>query len=150
MESRVQHPETTIRITRRFRAPRQRVFSACLEPDQLRRWWAPPGFRFADITIDPETGYGRRFTMVGPEGQRFVWEMVYTLVDPPNRIEWRSIPVEGFKEVGETVGILEFDEVVDGTEVRLTQEGYPDRASRDVHQSGWGKGFESLEGLLRP
>jgi glutathione S-transferase len=140
--------ETTVRITRVFRASRERVFSACLEPDELRRWWTPPHFEFTEITIDPATGRGRRFTMVGPAGERFVWEIEYTVVDRPSRLEWRSIPIEGFGLAGETRARLEFREVAEGTEVRLTHSGHPDAATRDAHLLGWGGGFGKLEALL--
>ena len=140
--------ETTVRITRIFRASRERVFAACLDPAELRRWWTPDGFEFTEITIDPSTGYGRRFSMVGPDGARFVWEMVYTMVDRPNRLEWRSIPIEGFGTAGETRGLLEFRALAEGTEVRLTHSGHPDEATRDAHMIGWGGGFDQLEALL--
>ena len=32
--------ETAVRVTRRFAAPRERVFEAWTNADVLRRWWA--------------------------------------------------------------------------------------------------------------
>lgn len=143
-----QSEETTVRITRVFKAPIARVFKACFDPSILRQWWCPEGFRFTDVTIDPKTGYGKRYSMAGPEGEKYVWEIDYLLVDEPRKLKWTSTPIEGFAGQGITRAQLEFREVPGGTEVKLTHEGFPDQATRDGHQGGWGGGFEKLEKLL--
>ena len=148
MATRGNTADTTIRITRVFRAPLARVFKACIDPAQLRQWWSPEGYRFIDVIVDPTTGRGRRYTMVGPNGDKYVWDIVYSLVDEPRTIRWSSIPVEGFGDAGATNATLEFREVPGGTEVTLTHEGFPDTDTRDAHRNGWGGGFEKLERLL--
>jgi uncharacterized protein YndB with AHSA1/START domain len=140
--------ETTIRITRVFKAPVARVFRACIDPAQLRQWWCPEGYKFTDVTIDPKTGYGKRYTMIGEAGDKYVWDIVYSLVDEPKKLKWESIPVEGFGETGTTRAMLEFREVPGGTEVTLTHEGFPDQQTRDAHQGGWAGGFDKLEKML--
>src|SRR5262249_4503470 len=70
--------DTVLRITRVFKASAARVFKACIDPTELRQWWSPAGYVFTDITIDEKTGYGRRYTMVGPSGDRYVWDIVYS------------------------------------------------------------------------
>lgn len=140
--------DTTVRITRVFKAPRERVFKACFDPQLLRQWWCPEGFRFTGVTIDPKTGYGKRYSMVGPEGEKYVWDIDYLLVDAPKKLKWTSTPVEGFGEQDVTRAQLEFRDVPGGTEVTLTHEGFPDKDTRDAHQGGWGGGFDKLEKLL--
>ena len=37
-------PQTTLRLTRAFAAPRERVFRAWTDPEELKRWFHPPGY----------------------------------------------------------------------------------------------------------
>jgi uncharacterized protein YndB with AHSA1/START domain len=141
-------PDTTIRIKRVFKAPIERVFKACSELDLLRQWWAAPGYRIADVTIDPKTGRGHQYTMVGDGGDRYVWQIDYQLIEEPTKLKWTSTPIEGFGGQGMTRAMLEFRQVPGGTEVTLTHEGFPDKDTRDAHQNGWGGGFGNLEKLL--
>src|SRR5262245_52310841 len=94
--------DTTIVIKRVFKAPIERVFRACSDPALLRQWWCPAGYRFTDVTIDPGTGRGKRYTMVGDGGDRYVWEIDFLLIEEPNRLQWTSTPIEGFGDQGVT------------------------------------------------
>ena len=139
-------PDTTLRIVRVFKAPRARVFTAFVEPEALRQWFCPEGFRFEDITIDPATGRGASFTMVHEAtGGRYCWELAYTVVDPPKRLEWTSIWHEGFPDPGrETFVTVTFADVAGGTEVTLVHENLVDAAVRDDHGQGWNSGLDKL------
>lgn len=140
--------DTTVRITRMFKAPIARVFRAFIDPQLLRQWWCPDGFRFTDVQIDPKTGYGKRYAMVGPEGDRYVWDIDYVLIDEPRKLEWTSNFIEGIPGMGVTRATLNFRDVPGGTEVTLTHEGFPDKTARDGHQGGWGGSLDKLERLL--
>ncbi len=140
--------DTTIRIKRVFKAPIERVFKACFDPQLLRQWWCPEGYRFTDVTIDPKTGRGKRYSMIGDGGDRYIWEIDYQLIEEPKKLKWTSTPIEGFGDQGVTRAMLQFCEVPGGTEVTLTHEGFPDKDTRDAHQNGWGGGFDKLEKLL--
>lgn len=43
-------------IERTFDAPRERVWRAWTDPNQLRQWWAPNGFTNPIVEIDPKVG----------------------------------------------------------------------------------------------
>ena len=55
-----------IRIVRTYRAPREAVWSAWLEPEQLTRWWGKRGWTAPvdRITVDPRPGGVFRLTGV--------------------------------------------------------------------------------------
>ncbi len=62
--------DTTLRLTRTFNAPRDRVFAAFIDPAAMRHWMAPGSF---EITYEPlERGVGRnaRFTMRSADGDQ--------------------------------------------------------------------------------
>jgi len=45
-------PETTLRLTRTFRAPRDTVFQAWTDPEELTRWWGPPGYATPVVELE--------------------------------------------------------------------------------------------------
>ena len=59
--------ETTLRITRTFAAPRDRVFPAWTNPEKLKQWWGPPGYATPTGEVDLRVG-GRYVTFL--PGQR--------------------------------------------------------------------------------
>src|SRR4029453_6945146 len=106
-------PDATLRMSRVFRATPERVFQAFVDAEAMRIWFCPTGFSFETITVDRATGRGTFFVMVhGATGDRLAFELDYTLVDPPHKIEWISTWRDGFPEPGrETMATLEFREV---------------------------------------
>lgn len=143
-------PDTTLRITRVFKAERERVFRAFVDADAMRVWFCPAGFSFETITVERATARGTFFVMVhGATGQRFAFDLDYTAVDPPNRIQWISTWRDGFPEPGrQTIATIDFRDVPGGTKVTLTQDGFPSRQNRDEHAAGWGGGLDKLAKYL--
>ena len=143
-------PDTTLRLSRVFKAPRERVFQAFVDVEALRVWFCPEGFSFEHIAIDPATRRPTDFVMVlEATGERYAFNLRYTAVTAPDRIEWISTWGNGFPEPGrQTRATIEFQEVSGGTRVTLTQDGFPSRESRDDHAGGWGGGFDKLTRYL--
>ncbi len=143
-------PDTTLRLTRVFNAPRERVFRAFLDADAMRVWFCPDGFSFVTVALDPATRRGTRFVMVhDATGQRYTFTLDYTAVEAPDRIEWISTWEDGFPERGrQTRATIEFEEVSGSTRVTLTQEGFMSRSNRDDHAEGWSGGLDKLARYL--
>jgi glutathione S-transferase len=143
-------PDTTLRIVRVFKAKPERVFNAFTDPEQMRSWFCPEGFRFTEIRVDPKSGLGTYFDMLHEEAnQHYVFELDYTTVDRPKKIVWTSTWRDGFADPGrETKATIEFRAVAGGTEVTLTHEGFKDKANRDDHAQGWGSGLDKLAKML--
>lgn len=55
-----------VRITRLFRAPRELVFKAWIDPDQVAAWWSPEEYEIPreTVEIDPRAGGRIHFSMV--------------------------------------------------------------------------------------
>jgi hypothetical protein len=45
-----------LRLTRRFNAPRERVFDAWTTPEALKRWWCPRGWAPEGFEVDLRPG----------------------------------------------------------------------------------------------
>ena len=135
----------TLRLTRRFAAPRARVFQAFTEEAELVRWWGPEGFDVPELRLDPRPGGAWRTCMRAPDGKVYCVGGVYRVFEPPARLvmtwTWESDSMAGV----ETLVTLEFREDDGGTELVLTHEGLPRPEARDKHEEGWTGSFACLE-----
>ena len=73
-------------ITRVFDAPREMVWKAWTEPEQLMRWWGPKSFTSPICKIDLRVGGKYLFCMRSPDGQDYYNTGVYQKIDPLNEI----------------------------------------------------------------
>jgi uncharacterized protein YndB with AHSA1/START domain len=72
--------------TRLIAAPRERVFEAFSDPDQLVKWWGPNGFTNTNKKFEFREGGEWHLAMHGPDGVDYRNESVFLTVDPPERI----------------------------------------------------------------
>ncbi len=141
-------------MTRIFDAPRELVYRAFTDPDQLAAWFGPVGWSVPRDTVDMDVKVGgqQRFTMVNDD-------------DPT-----MTSPVDGvFTEVVENellVGGEEFSDAMTNSEkVRLTlrlefhdeggnktrlvlRQGPYTAEMEGMAREGWGSSFTKLDALL--
>lgn len=79
-ETRREHVEREIVVTRVVQAPRELVWKAFTEPEHVAQWWGPNGFTNTISEMDVRPGGVWRFTMHGLDG-----------VDYPNLITFREV-----------------------------------------------------------
>lgn len=77
--------------TRVVDAPRDRVFGAWTNPDQLARWWGPEEFTNTFCEFDLRPGGAWRFVMRAPDGIEYQNESVFVEIAAPERIVFRHI-----------------------------------------------------------
>ena len=67
-------------------APPAAVFAAIRDAERLARWWGPAGFsnRFAECDFRP--GGRWVFTMIGPDGQEYPNESVFTHIEADRQV----------------------------------------------------------------
>jgi uncharacterized protein YndB with AHSA1/START domain len=85
-DSRIESTAQELVITRVFDAPRDLVFKAWTEPEQLIRWWGPTGFTTPSFTVDLRVGGVLHYCMRSPEGQDYWGIGVYREIVRPERI----------------------------------------------------------------
>ncbi len=80
-----------VEIVRTIEAPREQVFRAWTDPDELRRWWGPGEFRCPEAQVDLRPGGSYRLVMQPTAGDPFVLGGTYREVEPPARLvyTWR-------------------------------------------------------------
>lgn len=104
-----------ITITRVLDAPRELVWKAWTEPDQLARWWGPPGWSnpVSKITMDVRPGGTFRVTSVSDEdGAEMTVVGEYREVVEPERLVFEE-PAEDSWHEG-AVSVATFTDLGDG------------------------------------
>ena len=77
-------------ITRIFDAPRERVWKAWTDPEQLKHWWGPKGFTTPVFRADLRVGGALLYCMRSPEGKDYWGTGVYREIVPVTRIVTRT------------------------------------------------------------
>jgi uncharacterized protein YndB with AHSA1/START domain len=77
---------TTILTTRVFDVPRERLFDAFADREQLEQWWGPKGFSNTIGKFHLRPGGAWSITMHGPNGVDYPNELEFVEISPPERI----------------------------------------------------------------
>lgn len=73
-------------LTRVFDAPRERVWKAWTQPEEVKRWWGPKGFTAPFVTIDFRVGGKYLYCMRAPDGKDYWSTGVYREIVPLEKI----------------------------------------------------------------
>ncbi len=134
-----------VRITRIFEAPRERVFKAWTDPDEVTAWYGPEGFDTPreKIHIDLRVGGRYELTMIRPGGAEFpIGYEILELVEP-ELIVLRSDPMPQMGMHEPTVVRVEFHD--HGAKTRMTlSDGPLPPDGRDPAEAGWRAAFDKL------
>lgn len=76
----------TTRTERTLPFPPEAVYQAFASAELLARWWGPEGFSNEFETFNFHTGGQWRFTMQGPDGQRYPNQAIFSVLEPASRI----------------------------------------------------------------
>ncbi len=140
--------ETTLQLTRTFAAPREKVFRAWTDPEEVKKWFHPPGYETPSAEIDLRVGGKYRLGMRKlPDGEVFYLSGTYREVRRPERLvytwQWEAEP-----ELGATLVTVEFHDRGGSTEIVLTHELFPTEKARQEHEQGWSGGLDNLGKIL--
>ena len=143
-------------ITRSFAAPRNLVFRAFTNSDELVKWWGPKGFTTSVVTMDVRPGGTWHYVMRSPEWGE-AWSIVtYREVTPPERLVY----TDAFSDAAGTINqdlpqstvTAEFAESNGRTTVTMRGEYASADDVRKVVEMGMEDGissqFERLDDLL--
>jgi uncharacterized protein YndB with AHSA1/START domain len=140
--------ETRLQLERLLAAPRERVFAAFVDAEQLRRWWGPNGFTVARLQFDAVEGRVYRIEMQPPAGDVFHIRGTFRAVEAPRRLVFTFDYEEPDPDDQETVVTLSFEPSGQGTRVLLDQGPFKTAARVELHRDGWTDTLERLEGSL--
>jgi uncharacterized protein YndB with AHSA1/START domain len=130
-------------VSRVVDAPRDLVWRAFTEPEHLAEFWGGPGISVPveSVTMDVRAGGIFELTMVASDGTEYPNRGEYVEVEKPSRIVFSE------PDTGITANIT-FAEVGNKTEVRIHQDGVPERFLGPEAEAGFSAMFDKLEALL--
>jgi uncharacterized protein YndB with AHSA1/START domain len=141
--------EREVHITHVFDAPREAVFAAWTDPEQVAKWWAPDGFDVPPESVEIEPRVGGRFhlTLMESAGPgRFPFRSEIIEISEPQLIVLKAeaIPEAGIED---TITRIAFEEDGGGTRMTLTSGPYTDEM-RGNAEAGWLDLIANLERAL--
>jgi len=84
--------------TREFDVPRERMFRAFSDPQQLALWWGPNGFTNTITKFDFRPGGAWHLTMHGPDGTDYDNESEFLEIEESRRIVYLHLrPMHRFR-----------------------------------------------------
>ena len=154
-----QTPEFTLEIRRTFAAPREKVFAAWAEREQLEQWMCKDVSAHVVIHHEQDIRTGGRYLMEvrdAGKGEVYWGQGVYREVKPPEKIvftwAWTKTKPGGAQlhpESPETQVTVEFFARGNATEVVLTHATFATAKLRDEHNQGWNGCFDMLAKVLQ-
>ncbi len=153
-----QTPEFTLQIRRTFAAPREKVFAAWAQREQLEKWMCKDVSSHTVIHHQQDIRTGGRYLMEvrDPAKNEIYWgQGVYLKVTPPEKIaftwSWTKDKTSGAQlhpQSPETQVTIEFFARGNSTEVVLTHAPFGSAKDRDEHNQGWNGCFDVLATIL--
>lgn len=147
------HESHILSMTRDFDAPRELVFKAFTDPDQLAAWFGPVGVDSPRdrIVVEPRVGGAWQLVMVWEEGgaaKEGPIDAVISVFDPPSLLvaTQRAEPDAG--TVVQLEMRLEFEDLGGRTRLHLTQGPFDSAEFLDMTREGWGTSFTKLDKVL--
>ena len=155
-------------ISRVFDAPRDRVWAAWTEPERLKQWWGPKGFKVHTCKVDLRPGGVFLYGMTAPDGADMWGRFVYREITAPEKLVFVvsfSDPKGGrTRHPLHETWPLDIDSTVllrsQGAKTLVTVQWTPGERSsdlerktfdegRDSMRQGWGGTFEQLNDYFR-
>lgn len=138
-----------LRLVRVFDAPRDAVWRAWTEPEQLAQWFGPRGIStpLDKIRMDLRPGGEASLVMVDDAtGAEYPNTGTYVEVVPPERLVWKD---DGFPDgTGAGTVTVMLRDLGDKTELTLHAVADFTETMRADAEVGWGTSFDKLAALL--
>ena len=153
-------------LTRVFDAPRDLVWKAFTDPERMKQWWGPKGFKVLHSKMDLRPGGTYHYGMQAPDGKTMWGKFVYREIVPPEKLVF----INSFSDEKagltrhpmaptwplEMLSVFTFEDL--GGKTRFTIRWAPYNASEEERKTfdaghasmtqGWGGTMEQLAAYL--
>lgn len=142
--------ERELVITRRFDAPRQRVFEAWTDPRHAKSWWGPRDYPLTYLEMDARPGGSWRGRLTSTATGEELWQSgVIREIQTPDRLVFTfAWDKKDEGEAAETVVTVTLEEDGDGTLMTFRQSPFDTVENREGHRGGWSSSFDRLDEVL--
>jgi len=143
----LQNADQQVVVARIFDAPRDVVFRAWTDPDQVAKWFGPQGMDIPRDSVVIDARVGGRFELRMTRSESFEMGLAYEIVElvEPELLVLRH---EAKPELGiphATMTRVEFHDDDGKTRVLLTDGPYPESAHAEA---GWVQAFDKLAAFV--
>jgi uncharacterized protein YndB with AHSA1/START domain len=145
---------TSLQMRRVFQAPRERVWAAWTQREQLEQWMCQdvPAHNPKYVQLDVRPGGGYVMEIPLPEG-KYVGQGTFQEVLPPEKLvftwSWKRVPEKPGEDLGgESLVTVELFDRGSATEMLLTHSLLNSDNIREDTRTGWLGCFEVLARLL--
>ena len=148
--------EQELVIERVLDAPRDRVWKAWTEPEQIKQWWGPKDFTAPSIESDFREGGTYLWAMKSPEGQVYWGTGTFQEIVPPERFvmtdsfadeQGNVVPPSHYGMPGDHPRewriTVTFEEL-DGKRTKLTVRHYGMAPGETQAEAGWNETLDKL------
>lgn len=136
-------------ITLTLAAPREAVFRAWTDPEQLAQWFGPRGYSVPSPEIEPRPDGAVRLDLRGPDGTQYSNRGTVTEIEAPERFAFEtSLPDDKGSPILHVLNTVTFSE--DRGQTTLTLKAHvldaTPEAARFVEQmhAGWSQTLDRL------
>ena len=156
-----QDTQQAIVIERVLDAPREQVWQAWTDPEQLKKWWGPKGFTAPSLQSVVREGGTYLWSMQSPEGETYWSTGTFEEVVPHERLvvtdsfadeQGNVVPPSHYGMTGdhpmEGRIIVTFEDVAGNTKLTVRYEGMPPSEIRDMAETGWNETLDKLAALV--
>ena len=78
-------------VERTFNAPRELVFNAFTDREQLAKWWGPRDWPTTIKHMDVRPGGYWHYCMTGPDGTQSWGKGIFVEIAPPEKLVWTNV-----------------------------------------------------------
>jgi uncharacterized protein YndB with AHSA1/START domain len=156
-------PKLDLLLERVVDVPKELVWAAWTNPEQLKKWFTPAPWTTADCEIDLRPGGMFRTVMRSPEGQDYPYVGCYLEVVENQRLVWTTLLGPGYRPVKQAANdpsaALAFTAVIalesQGSRTKYTAlVMHRDEAERKQHEemgfhTGWGTALDQLVAMAK-
>lgn len=140
----------TLNFDRVFSARPEALFRIWTEPELMKRWFSPEGFKTIHAEVDLRIGGYYRIGMQSSDGTIYYVSGMYREIEAPRKLvftwAWSyDVPTPREDEMLVTVQFIDQGE---NTEIKLTHEHLPDEGAQAQHASGWQGCLDTLAQYL--
>lgn len=140
----------TVRLTRVFTAPPERIYRAILDPAANCKWLSPHGFTCTVHSLDARVGGGYKMSFTNfSKSSTHSFGGEYLELVPNERIV-ASDEFDDPNMPGKMTTTYRFTKVSVGTQVDIEQTGIPAAIPADACYLGWQESLEQLAKLVEP
>jgi uncharacterized protein YndB with AHSA1/START domain len=142
-----------ITLTRVFDAPRDVVFKAWTDPDEIAKWWGPEDYGVSSAQIEAKPGGECVIVMRGPDGIDSPMRGVFDEYVAPERLVMRSsVSTPAGDLLLKAINTVTFAAIGERTEITVVAraEAYSPQAKMMLSgmKSGWNQSLQCLDDVL--